>query len=157
MSETKELLQSAFLLGAQRLTVREYSALEMVRYLIRKKFPKEIAEAAVEELIRRKWLDNDRFTRAMARSVVSQSKGPGFIRSKLMQKGVRLDSSEAKALFSEVSEKGELEMAIELIQRRYSRAHEDPKQKQRAFAALIRRGFSVEIAQKALKLTESES
>ncbi len=157
MSETQELLQSAFLLGAQRLTVREYSATEMVRYLVRKKFPKEIAETAVEELIRRKWLDNDRFTRAMARTVVSQSKGPGFIRAKLMQKGIRVDSSEAKELFSEASDKSELELAIELVQRRYPRAHEDPKSRQRAFAALIRRGFSPDIAQRALKLSEIEN
>ncbi len=156
MSNTQEQLQSAFLLAAQRLTVREYSATEMVRYLTRKKFPREIAEEAVQELIRRKWLDNDRFSRAMARSLVSQSKGPGFIRAKLMQKGVSLDFQKAQNLFTEASDQTELEMARQWVEKKYPRAHEDPKQRQRAYAALIRRGFSPQTAQNALKVTETE-
>ena len=156
MSDTTELLKSAFDLGAHRLTVREYSAREMVRYLLRKKFPKEVAELAVQQLVERRWLDDDRFARAVARSQVSRSKGPGAIRMKLMQKGVAMDLSQAKALFSEASVSSELEIAREVVQKKYPRAMEDQKQRQRAFAALIRRGFSAQIAQAALKVSEIE-
>ena len=156
MSDTEQLLKSAVDLGAHRLSIREYSAREMTRYLLRKKFSQSVAEKAVEQLIERHWLNDDRFARAVARSQVGRSKGPGSIRMKLMQKGVSMDMSQAKALFSEASEISELQMAREVVQKKYPRAMEDQKQRQRAFSALIRRGFSSQIAQAALKVSELE-
>jgi regulatory protein len=136
-----------------RLSVREYGAREMLSYLKRKGIEAEVAAEVVHELTEEKLLDDRRYARAMTRSQANRDKGPGYILGKLKQKGVRIELSEVREIFSETSDRSEMEMAQRIVERRYPRAlppTQDEKEVRRAYSALIRRGFSSETARKCL-------
>src|SRR5437764_516024 len=85
-----ELRREARELALIRLSVREYAAKDLQSYLKRKGIPQPIAEETVSGLVEEKLLDDRRYARAVTRSQVVRDKGPGYIHSKLKQKGVRI-------------------------------------------------------------------
>jgi len=134
-----------------RLNVREYSAGEMRAYLKRKGYEaQEIAEA-VDALVSCGYISDERYSKIIARHSSGRSKGPGYIRMKLQQKGVSVSHEKARELFLENSGESELDLAKRLLQSRYPRALESPKERQRAYLGLIRRGISHDVAQACLK------
>lgn len=137
-------------LALKRLTLREHSARELEVYLERRGFSVEIIESTLALLMKEKLLDDRRYARSLTRSQALHEKGPGYIHQKLQQKGIRIELSEVRSLFNETSDRDEMEMARSLVERRYPRAHEDEAVLRRAYSALLRRGFSGEIARKAL-------
>jgi SOS response regulatory protein OraA/RecX len=139
-----------------RLGVREYSAGEMKSYLRRKKFESAEIEQAVAELVEKGLISDGRYSKIIARHSALRGKGPGYIKSKLMQKGVKLDSSEAKKLFDENSTETELELGRRILEARYPKAHENMKEKQKAYQGLIRRGISHEVARLCFKKIEQD-
>ncbi len=151
-----ELTCQARDLALNRLTVREYSAREMIAYLKRKGHSDKVARETVEALSQDKLIDDHRYARAVTRTQAIRDKGPGYILSKLRQKGVKIELSEVRTLYGESADHDELEMARRLVERRYPRACatnievRDNREIQRAYAALMRRGFSSEIARKVL-------
>lgn len=145
-----ELRHEARQLSLKRLSLREHSARELATYLKQRQIPVSIATEVIEQLIEEKLLDDRRYARAMTRSQAVREKGPSYILQKLRQKGVRIELDEVKDLFKDTSDRSELEMARNLVQRRYPRAASDEKELRRAYSALLRRGFSGEIARKAL-------
>ncbi|MGZ6311477.1 MAG: regulatory protein RecX, partial [Bdellovibrionota bacterium] len=78
-----------------RVSVREYSASEMKRYLKRKGFSEEQCQSTLAELLERGLIDDRRYAGAVARSQLARGKGPRYIQAKLMSKGVRIDAREA--------------------------------------------------------------
>jgi regulatory protein len=145
-----EVRREARELALRRLSIREHSSRELETYLKQRQIPAEIAAETVAQLTEEKLQDDRRFARAMTRSQVVREKGPGFILQKLRQKGVRIELSEVKELFGDTSDHNELEMARKLVARRYPRASQDERELRRAYAALLRRGFSGDVARKAL-------
>jgi regulatory protein len=147
---TQEIYQQALELALKRLSLREHSARELEQYLKKKQIPAPIAAQTVERLKQEGTLDDRRYARAMTRGQAMRDKGPTYILMKLRQKGVRIELGEVRALFGETADLPELEMARRLVERRYPRAASDEKEFRRAFAALLRRGFSSDVARKAL-------
>lgn len=145
-----EWLKDARNWALRRLTVREYAAREMLAYLERKQVPSEIAIQIISQLTEEKLLDDRRYARAATRSQSIRGKGPAYILMKLKQKGVRIELDEVRTIFSETSDQNELEMARNLVERRYPRAQSDTKELRRAYAALLRRGFSTEVVRECL-------
>ncbi|MCM2324132.1 MAG: recombination regulator RecX [Oligoflexia bacterium] len=139
-------------LALRRLAAREYAAAELRGYLERKGVEEAEAQEVVNALVREGWVDDRRFARAFARDQVIRGKGPMHILAGLRRKGVRIELSEVRGIFAEVSDRNELETARALVERRYPRASRDPKVSRRAFQALLRRGFSAETARKCLPL-----
>lgn len=140
-----------------RLNVREYGAQEMKNYLRRKAYGPEEIDEAVEALVQKGLISDERFSRIIARHSAQRGKGPGYIRSKLHQKGVKLDSSQAKQLFDELSPEPEIELARRLLASKYPRAFESMKERQRAYQGLIRRGISHDVVKACFKNPEPES
>jgi regulatory protein len=134
-----------------RLNVREYAAGEMSSYLRRKKYDVAEINEAVKQLVEEGLINDDRYSKIIARHSANRGKGPGYIQAKLRQKGVKLSSTEAKTLFSENSSESELELAKRILEARYPLAFENMKEKQRAYQGLIRRGISHEVAQRCMK------
>lgn len=145
-----EIRRDARELALKRLSLREHSGRELETYLKRKEIPAEIAAETVARLTDENLLDDRRYARAMTRSQAVREKGPGYILQKLRQKGVRIELNEVRELFGENSDRTELDLARHLVERRYPRAAQDDKELRRAYAALLRRGFSGEVARKAL-------
>lgn len=140
-----------------RLNAREYAAGEMKSYLKRKGYEAAEISEVVETLVAEGLISDERYSRVIARNSSGRSKGPGYIRMKLRQKGVQLSPEEARTLFQENSSESESDLALRLLRSRYPRAHESPKERQRAYQGLIRRGISHEIAQRCLRLPPQDS
>jgi regulatory protein len=138
-----------------RLNSREYAAGEMISYLKRKKFEQSEIIQTVDRLVEEGLISDARYSKIIARHSANRGKGPGYIQAKLRQKGVKLNSTEAKALFAEHASESELELAKRIIESRYPRAFENMKEKQRAYQGLIRRGISHEAAQLCMKKRDS--
>jgi SOS response regulatory protein OraA/RecX len=146
-------------LAMHRLSVREYGSGEMRSYLKRKGVPAPEADQVVEELLQRKLLDDERYARVVARHQAFRSKGPDFVQMRLRQKGVSLSRQKVQEIFREVlpeSAGSELEMARRVVERKYPRANIDQKEKAKAFAALARRGFSMDVIMKAFRVPKPE-
>lgn len=137
-------------LALKRLSLRENSAHELEIYLKRKEIPTDLIADTLATLIKEKLLDDRRYAQEMTRSQTARDKGPGYILQKLHQKGVRIELAEVRTLFGESTDHSELEMARKFVERRYPRAQEDEGELKRAYAAILRRGFSSEIARRAL-------
>jgi SOS response regulatory protein OraA/RecX len=143
-------LRDARNLAMRRLSIRDYASLEMLAYLKSRKFPPDISTEVVQQLVDEKLLDDRRYARAVTRTQSIRDKGPGYILGKLKQKGVVIELDEVRTLFAEHSNMSELELARKLLERRYPRALAEEKDRKRAYGALLRRGFSAEIARECL-------
>ncbi|MCM2280040.1 MAG: RecX family transcriptional regulator [Oligoflexia bacterium] len=140
-------------LALRRLSLREHSAAELRTYLRRKGFAEGEADEAISELVTKGLIDDRRFARAFARAQVMRGKGPRQILAGLRAKGVRIELAEVSRIYSEVSEVDELQAARQLLERRYPKAAQDFKERRRAFQALLRRGFSAEVARQCLRFS----
>lgn len=141
-----------FQIALRRIARKETSSQEMRRYLEKQKIPADEIESVIDRLISLNYLDDQRYTRALIRTLGRQGKGPLQLVQKLRMKGIDLSLNEVNQLLKEeLEEWNEVALAQQLVQRRYPKAFEDSKIYRRAFQALIRRGFSTEVIQKCLK------
>jgi len=146
----------------RRLGMREHSRQELETWL-RRRFGSEHTpwiEAVVGALVELGHLSDERYARMLSRHHVLRGKGPAYVQAKLREKGVRCELSQIRAWMSEDSapqgqevdpKEAELEQARRVVERRYPGFAQDPKLRARAFQALLRRGFSLEIARKSLE------
>ncbi len=153
-------------LALRALTRREYASLELIRFLVRKKISRDDAEQAVAQLVRERWIDDQRFSGMLARTLWARGKGPRFIVAQLARNGIRAKESEvlrwvgeAASLTGEPAD--EAAAAREIVRRRYPGASSDRKVARRAMQALLRRGFSFDVVRKVVlqegKEPESEN
>lgn len=136
-------------MALHRLGVREYSGRELEQYLLRKVRAREGREAATErlktlvtELTSEGLISDARYSRVVARHQFHRDKGPMAVARRLGQKGVRIDSREARTLFNEASGMTEQDRIRSIVERRYPRALTEEAERRRAYQALLRRGFS---------------
>lgn len=139
-------------LALRRLSVREYSAIEMVRYLKRKGVEESDAEALVAELVKNGLIDDRRYAAVVARSQGLKGKGPMQILAKLKQKGVSLELDEVRRLYGENFQEDESEAIQKILKRRYPGYQYDKNQQRRAYQMLMRRGFSPDAIIRCLKV-----
>lgn len=142
-------------LALRRLSVREYSRLEMSQYLKRKEIPEEVITATVQSLVDEGLLEDERYARMIARHQVLRGKGPMYVLQKLKQKGVRTDLSHVKSLMGQMGDRDELSTARGIVERKYPGFDSDRKMAARAFRALLNRGFSSQVARAAIFGRES--
>ncbi|MCM0606188.1 MAG: regulatory protein RecX [Xanthomonadaceae bacterium] len=157
------------------LSKREYATKDLVRcttaraklLLKKNKVETEVRDAVIEKTIteliekltRLGMLSDERYMRMMVRHQVGRKLGFRAISLKLKQKGITLTSLCFKELMSDegVTDTNEHDVGqiLELVKRKYPGYSKDYKIKTRAFGFLVRRGFSIDLIQKALKLDES--
>lgn len=150
MSEDQESAQKAKSLALQRLTRREHSEAELKDILTRKGFELEIIEPLLSELVEKKFLSDERFKKAFVSDQVLKGKGPRAIQLKLRQKGVRAELDEIQEISEERAGTTDQERALEIVERRYPGFREDRSEAQRAYQALLRRGFSFDLAREVV-------
>jgi SOS response regulatory protein OraA/RecX len=122
-----------------------------------------------------------RFAKALARHHEARGKGPAYIQAKLREKGVDRSVDSIRALLAESPGFGsgaerdlgparnfetgsdealtavenpkdrELRLAVAVVERRYPGFRTEQRERARAWQALLRRGFSLEIVKKALE------
>jgi SOS response regulatory protein OraA/RecX len=144
-------------LALRRLTVREYSSVEMQGYLRRKGVPAEEARTVVRELEERGLIDPDRYAAAIARSQIARGKGPMAVLAKLKRRGIQADLGAARRIY-EVEAGGSGLSELEVIRRVLSSRFPglDPSDRKvvaRVYRSLMRRGFSAQAICSALDTT----
>lgn len=133
-------------LALKRLGRREYSGGELIAYLLRKGFPESEAQATVGELSREGLVDDLRYARMMVRHQALRGKGPRYILTHLRAKGVRMEVKEIETILEEIGVPSGVEAAQAIVERRYPEAQTDRRTAERAYQALMRRGFSHDVA-----------
>lgn len=142
--------QDCYALALRRLSVREYSTHELALYLEKKDFSSADVAEVLAELVRRKFIDDARYARIVARYQASRGKGPAYIRQKLRVKGVDLDLTEIREITVETTGQNDFERARKIILRKYPNYERDKAVAAKALQALVRRGFSFEVANQAI-------
>src|SRR4051812_13427632 len=79
-----------------RLSVRESSATDLVRFLTKKGIDRALADETVKALVAKGYVDDQRFARAMTRHQSQRGKGPLYVANKLREKGVRPDLTQIR-------------------------------------------------------------
>lgn len=166
MTGLMELWERLYLAALFRLKRKDYSIEELRRSLKRKLWKDRNTDAsevreqaiqrAIDQIVRGGFIHEERYSEQLVRSQIVRGKGLSAIQWKLRSKGLEVRKERILELIDEVagSESGEgsLALARAVVERKYPRAHEDRKESLRAMQALLRRGFTYDIAKKAVKL-----
>jgi regulatory protein len=149
--ESDSAYSLAYADALRRVSRREHSRLELEKALLRQGHEVSVIRDVLSRLEELRYVDDQRFAQALTRAQGARGKGPAYILQKLKAKGVSLSVEQIRAIVEEREGRSELERAHEIVQRRYARYREDPAIAKRAFDALVRRGFSFEVARQVLR------
>jgi regulatory protein len=120
------------------LVRREHSRAELARKLAPRAASREVLEALLDELVRRKQLSDERYAEERARSL-SRKYGPAKIRHDLKARGI------AEHLVERISPAGELERARAVLERKYREPAATAEERARRARFLQGRGFSMDV------------
>ena len=146
---------------AYRLLARcPRSRFEVEHRLRQRYYPNPLIEMIIEKLEKQGYLDDRVFARQWARDRMTHRYwGSLRLRDELQRKGVAKEWIE-ESLRELRGEQGEEERARELMARRTKRSGGsrklDPRNRQRSFMYLRRRGYSVEVIQSVFRSIEKE-
>jgi regulatory protein len=145
------LAQKGYQLALRRVSARESTALEIETYLEKKGIPPRETAQIVRELVEEGLINQERYLRAYIRSNASRRRGPLRLLNALKTKGIEISLSRLNQVVrEELEDWDEIHTARQLVERRFPEAASDPKIYRRAYQALLRRGFSSEIAKNCL-------
>lgn len=144
-------IESAWNEALRKLSRRERTSQEIREFLESRRYEMEVIQQTITLLVEKRYLDDRRYAEAFTRLQGSRGKGPNVIRRKLKLKGLDLSDLEISEIIEAAQGKTELERAREIVERRYPEFREDLRIAQKAYQALIRRGFSFSIAREATR------
>jgi SOS response regulatory protein OraA/RecX len=164
-------IERLFEAAMKRLARRERSLSE-IRTFLESRMRSEVGadeedpeiDWVLRKLLSLRYIDDDRLAEALIRDCRLQSRGPRVAWMKLRRRGIegwgieRVETTWRQASVSVFAsqEDDENETARKWVERRYSKLKSpDPselrKEKQRALAALVRRGYSVSVAKRVIE------
>lgn len=122
----------------RKLGVKSYTTIELRGWLKEKGAPEQIVEKLLTEFQALGYIDDQAYLASFIRVQRSRKYGPRSIALKLMQKGF---SQEEVA--SSLDQSDDSETIRQLLETKYrSKNMQDPREKQKVVASLMRRGFS---------------
>lgn len=128
---------------------RERTCAEVREHLLARELGPATVEAVVEQLAEQGYLDDARYARLYVQDKRGlEQRGGERIRRELVSRGVDRELIEL-ALFEEEPE-SELERALALLSRRFPEGAETRRDRERALAVLLRKGYDYELACEAL-------
>ena len=149
-SDPQAQLQSALDLSFTYLGHRDRTVAEVRRHLQRKRVEPTGIDAAVEELVRQGYLDDERFAHRFADDRRRlDGWGAERIGRRLAQLGV--DQAHVAAAVGCQGADEELEAALELLRRRFPDPPATPRDCERALGMLVRKGYELELAHDAIR------
>jgi regulatory protein len=149
ISEAHDPLGGALALAYRHLNRRERTVHELRSHLLEHGVEPELTDAAIEELIDQRYLDDARFARTFAEDKRTLEQwGAERIRRALLARGI--DRELLDATLAADTGGGELERAVALLHRRFPEAPRDRRDRERALGVLLRKGYDSEIALDAL-------
>lgn len=129
-------------LALRRISRRDCSTRELQTYLQRKGATESEASQIAASLAESGWIDDQRYQGAIVRVQGGRGKGPRAIAQQLARRGVPADVSVAREMLETAFDSTEEQLALKILERRYPAARTDREVRQKAMAALLRRGFS---------------
>lgn len=142
--------ERALELAVGHLGKRDRTAAEIRRHLAAKDVGAPAAEAAVAELERMGYLDDNRYARTFAEDRRAlDAWGPERIQRRLLELGV--DPEHVAAAIGERDGEAELEAALELLRRRCREVPSSERERERALRVLVRKGYDLELAYDAVR------
>jgi regulatory protein len=154
-SDPQAQLQTALDLGFTYLGQRDRTVAEVRRHLERKRIEPTGIDAAVEELVRQGYLDDERFARRFAEDRRTlDAWGADRIERRLVALGI--EPALAAATVADVDGHDELAAAVDLLRRRVRSAPRTDRERERALGLLARRGYELELAYDAVRAFERE-
>jgi regulatory protein len=135
------------------LNRRERTIAEVRARLEQAECPVAEADAAIVELLELRYLDDARYARLFIEDKRNlDSWGSERIQRTLLAHGIERDV--VAAAFSGVAADdggSEVDRALELLNRRYPEPSEDPRERERAFGMLARKGYDADVAGDAVR------
>lgn len=146
-------LQHALDLAYRHLGRRDRTVAEVRRHLERKRVEPSEIEAAIAQLCEQGYLDDARYAQRFAEDRrVLDGWGPQRIERKLLDLGVA-EELVARTLAAR-DEAEELDAALGLLRRRFPHPPSDDRDRERALALLVRRGYPLKLARDAIRALE---
>jgi regulatory protein len=154
-SDPQAQLQEALDLSFAYLGHRDRTVAEVRRHLERKRVEPAGIEAAVAELERLRYLDDERFAQRFAED---RRRLDGWGADRIERRLVALGVEPAIASAAALADGGddELAAAIEVLRRRVRRPPRTDRDRDRALGVLARRGYELEVAYDAVRAFERE-
>lgn len=138
------------------LSRREHSVAELRAKLVRSGVGEPIAEQALAVVVEQGYLNDERYARLLAQDRRAlDGWGVERIRDRMLRAGI--DRSLIEVALAPFDEASERRAAVELLRRRIPIAPSNPRERQRAFALLVRQGFDSEVAYDAVRRYESRA
>jgi regulatory protein len=146
-------LQHARDLAYRHLGKRDRSVLEVRRHLERREIEPETVDTVVAELEDQGYLDDARFAQRFAEDRRRLDHwGAERIAERLRGHGI--DRVHVEAAVTAQDRDEELNVALSLLERRFSPPLPDDRARERALGVLIRRGYELELAHDAIRAFE---
>lgn len=153
-SDDGQDLQRALDLGYAYVNRRDRTVSEIRRHLERRGLAADVRDAAVRTLANQGLLDDRRFAALFVEDKRNLEQwGNDRIRRGLLARGVDAEQVEAALAAPPAGSEepvGELDRALALLRQRFPHPPADPRERQRAFGVLVRKGYDSEIALDAL-------
>lgn len=134
------------------LGIRNHSSRELRLKLIKKKFPLELIDEAISELIANNFIDDTKFAKQFVDEKLTKGKfGPNKIKSELIRKGI--ERKIIDELILSIDTKSSYQNALNLARKKYHTIKEKDrnKSKQKIFNFLHTKGFDSELILSVLK------
>jgi regulatory protein len=146
--------ERALELAFRHLNRRDRTEAELRRHLAAKDVGDPEADAAIAEVTRMGYLDDARYAQTFAEDRRNLDNwGSERIERRLLALGV--EREHIAAALGERNGAGELEVALELLRRRYREAAlAGERERERALGMLVRKGFELELAHDAVRAFE---
>lgn len=142
--------------GFHYLGFRDRTVAEMRRHLERKGHEPAVVDAAIEELERMDYLDDARYAQRFAEDRRRlDAWGAERIERRLIAAGV--DAALVAGALPEHGGQSELEAALELLRRRRPAPPADDRERERALALLVRKGYALDVAYDAVRAFERQA
>lgn len=145
--------QSALSRAAWLLGRREYSKKELYEYLVRKEFPPEESQKAVDHLAERGWQSDERTARMLLNSGSARSYGPSRILANARQKGLNVEMVEGVLDNAENDWEQQARLAV---QRKYGAAPYGYDIQVKVASFLARKGYRLDLCWKIAKNEHSD-
>jgi len=147
-------LERALAFAFRHLNRRERTCREMREHLFKRGIEPPVLEAAIQELTGHGYLDDGRFARVFAQDKRALSEwGSARIRRELVARGVdREHIDDALAAHEDWAQpaEAELERARALMRRRFPDGARTRRDRERALAVLLRKGYEYDLAARVL-------
>lgn len=131
------------------LSGQDYSEKGLYNKLL-KVYTKEAAAFAVAQMQKKGFINDEKFAAALALKCKAKNMSKRQIAEKLFQNGISKEISDS-LLNTEETNNTDFECALKLIKSKYINKLSNPNDRQKTFAALMRRGFSSEDIKKAME------